>query len=183
MALSDTVRDLVEGALAPLDLQIYDVEHTGGTLRVTVDRPDGIDIDTVADATRAVSRALDEADPIPGSYHLEVSSPGLERTLRTDAHWASAVGEQVKVKLVPGVEGDRRVEGTVARVGDGEATIDVDGEERTVRLGDVERAKTVFVGGPAPKPGGPKSGGPKSGGQKSATTGKPVSGRTKENHQ
>ena len=78
MALSDSVRAVVEGALAPLDVELYDLEHTGGTLKVTVDRPDGIDIDTVADATRAVSRALDEADPIPGSYHLEVSSPGLD---------------------------------------------------------------------------------------------------------
>jgi ribosome maturation factor RimP len=176
MALSDTVRAVVTDALAPLDVDVYDIEHTGGTLRVTVDRPDGIDIDTVADATRAVSRALDEADPIPGSYHLEVSSPGLERTLRTAAHWRSAVGEAVKVKLRAEVEGERRVEGTVTAVGDDDVTIDVDGEAHTVRLGDVDRARTVFEWGPAPKPGGPKT-------TKAGKAGKSESGRTKENHQ
>ena len=173
MALSDTVRALVEDALASLEVELYDVEHTGGTLRVTVDRPGGVDIDTVADATRAVSRALDEADPIPGSYHLEVSSPGLERTLRTARHWQSAVGEVVKVKLRPEIEGERRIEGTVAEVGDEDVTIDVDGEPHVVRLADVDRAKTVFEWGPTPKPGGPKA----------TKAGKPVSGRTKENHQ
>jgi ribosome maturation factor RimP len=178
MALSDKVRDVVEGALEPLDVDLYDLEHTGGTLRVTVDRPDGIDIDAVADATRAVSRALDEADPIPGAYHLEVTSPGLERSLRTTAHWEHAVGERVKVKLTPDAEGDRRVEGVVTAVDGDRVTLDVDGEEHLVRLGDVDRARTVFEWGPAPKPGGPKSGG-----KKSAKAGKPVSGRTKENHQ
>jgi ribosome maturation factor RimP len=144
MALSDKVRDVVEGALEPLDVDLYDLEQTGGTLRVTVDRPDGIDIDAVADATRAVSRALDEADPIPGAYHLEVTSPGLERSLRTLAHWEHAVGERVKVKMTPDAEGDRRVEGVVTAVDDDQVTLDVDGEEHHVRLGDVDRARTVF---------------------------------------
>jgi ribosome maturation factor RimP len=183
MTVSDATRAVVLAAVEPLDVELYDLEHAGGTLRVTVDRPGGIDIDAIAEVTRAVSRALDDADPIPGSYHLEVSSPGLERTLRTPAHWQGAVGERVKVKLRAEVDGVRRVDGTVAAVGDGEVTIDVDGgAPHVVRLDDVERARTVFEWGPAPKPGGPKPGGRAPGGSKGATGAgaKSQSGRTKE---
>jgi ribosome maturation factor RimP len=184
MAVSDTLREVVLGALAPLDVELYDLEHHGGTVKVTVDRPGGIDIDAVAEVTRAVSRALDDADPIPGSYHLEVSSPGLERVLRTVAHWRGAVGERVKVKLRPEAEGDRRVDGVVAAVGDDEVTVEVaDGDERIVRLADVERARTVFEWGPAPKPGGPKGSAATGPAPKGSTAGgRSVSGRTKEKH-
>jgi ribosome maturation factor RimP len=166
MTVSDATRAVVLAAIEPLDVELYDLEHAGGILRVTVDRPGGIDIDAVAEVTRAVSRALDDADPIPGSYHLEVSSPGLERTLRTPAHWQSAIGERVKVKMRADVDGERRLEGTVASVAEREVTVDVDGDPRVVGLDDVERARTVFEWGPAPKPGGPKPGGSKPGGSK-----------------
>jgi ribosome maturation factor RimP len=178
MTVSDATRAVVLAAIEPLDVELYDLEHAGGTLRVTVDRPGGIDIDAVAEVTRALSRALDDADPIPGSYHLEVSSPGLERTLRTPAHWQGAIGERVKVKTRAEVDGERRVEGIVAAVADDEVTLDVDGgARRVVRLDDVERARTVFEWGPAPKPGGPKPGRSKGA---TAAGAKSQSGRTKE---
>ena len=80
MTVADRVRDLVLPLLADRDLDLYDVEMAGPVLKVVVDRPGGLDLDALSDATRAVSRALDEADPIAGSYTLEVTSPGLERT-------------------------------------------------------------------------------------------------------
>ena len=79
MSTPERVRTLVEPLVAELDLDLYDLEHTGGVLRVLVDQPGGVDIDAIAALTRAISRALDEHDPIPGEYTLEVSSPGLER--------------------------------------------------------------------------------------------------------
>ncbi len=83
----------------------------GGVLAVTVDRAGGVDLDALTTANRAVSRALDELDPIPGRYSLEVSSPGLERPLRTPAHFARAIGETITVKTRPQVPGERRRRG------------------------------------------------------------------------
>ena len=154
MSVSDKVRSLVVDALEPLDVELYDLEHTGGVLRVTLDRPGGIDVDVLTDANRALSRALDDADPIPGSYLLEVSSPGLERVLRTPEHWTRAIGEQVKVKTRPNTDGDRRVEGVVVGAEGDRALIGLeDGSVASISLDDIERARTVFEWGPAPKPG------------------------------
>jgi ribosome maturation factor RimP len=160
----ERVRELVEPLLSARDLDLYDVELAGPVLRVVVDRPGPLDLDALGDATRAVSRALDEADPIAGAYTLEVTSPGLERTLRTPGHFARAVGEQVKVKLTAAAAADeRRVAGELVSA-DGEAItvrtgVDDAGApvERRVVYGDVERARTIFQWGPAAKPGGRRS--------------------------
>ena len=81
-------------------LDLYDLELNGGVLRVVVDRRDagGVGMDAITQVTRPVSRALDEHDPIDGRFTLEVSSPGLERTLRTPEHFRGAVGTVVAVK-------------------------------------------------------------------------------------
>ncbi len=91
------VATAIEPALAGLGLDLYDVELVGGgrarTLRVFVHRDGGVDLETIAQATQAVSALLDTpavAAALPGPYTLEVSSPGLERPLRTPAHFRSA---------------------------------------------------------------------------------------------
>jgi ribosome maturation factor RimP len=172
MSVDDPVLNEVARLLDPIlerhDARLYDLERNGGILRITIERDGGIDLEALTDVNRSLGRALDESDPIPGAYTLEVSSPGLERTLRTDAHWAGAVGEQVKVKLDASVDEPRRLEGTVAAVADGVVSlIDGRGETVTFDLATVERARTVFEWGPQPKPGGPKAGGSKQGGSTS----------------
>jgi ribosome maturation factor RimP len=154
MSISDRLHVIVDPICAELDLELVDLEYTGGVVRVTIDRPGGLDMDLIAQATRAISRAFDEHDPIPGRFTLEVSSPGLERTLRTPAHFQRAVGSTVRVKTRPGVEGERRVDGVLASVDQDGCTIALaGGGERRVRYDDIERARTVFEWGPAPKPG------------------------------
>jgi ribosome maturation factor RimP len=148
----------VSPLLADLGLEVYDVEHAGGTLRITVDREGGVDLDTIALATRIVSRELDHTDPIPGRYTLEVTSPGLERNLRTPAHFERAVGTVVNVRTHPDVEGERRVHGEVtAADGDGVTVKQDDGVERRLRYDEIERARTVFEWGPTPRPAKPGS--------------------------
>jgi ribosome maturation factor RimP len=160
MTLNDEVTRVVTSTLEPLDVSLYDLEMTGSVLRVSIDRPEGIDIDTIALANKAISRALDAADPIPGAYTLEVSSPGLERTLRTTAHLVDAVGEKVKVKLNPGAAAERRLSGILTGADDSSITIDDDaGAHHEVARSDIERVRTVFEWGPTPKPTGAKSGG------------------------
>ena len=95
--------DLLAATLAPLGLELVDMELRSGTVRVVVDRADGADLESIAEATRAVSALLDTHDPMPGQrYTLEVSSPGIERPLRTPRHFIRAVGETVTIRTTTG---------------------------------------------------------------------------------
>lgn len=165
MDTAERMQLLIAPLLSDADVTLYDLEFAGGVLKITVDRPGGVDIGVVGSLTRAVSRLIDDTDPIPGQFTLEVSSPGLERPLRTPEHFARSVGELVSIKTRAGVPGERRDKGTLVSVDDHGITIaPVDAEPGATRqLGfdDLERARTVFEWGPAPKPGGPKPGGPK----------------------
>ncbi|MBX3284989.1 MAG: ribosome maturation factor RimP [Actinobacteria bacterium] len=161
----ERVRQLVAPLLAEAEVDLYDLEFAGGVLRITVDRAGGVDIGTIGSLTRSVSRAIDDVDPIPGQFTLEVSSPGLERPLRTPAHFARSVGELVSVKTRAGVPGDRRAKGTVVSADDQGFVLApagaAPGETRRLEFDDLERARTVFEWGPAPKPGGSRAAGAK----------------------
>jgi ribosome maturation factor RimP len=157
MTVADRVRDVVLPLLTERDLDLYDIEVAGPVVKVVVDRPEGLDLDVLADATRAVSRALDEADPVAGTYTLEVSSPGLERRLRTPRHFARAVGESVKVKLTTAAgnarNGERRLEGEVAAADEDGVTLRTNAGDEWLAYDEIDRARTVFEWEPAPKPG------------------------------
>jgi ribosome maturation factor RimP len=154
---SEQVRALVAPLVEAAGLELYDVEETGAVLRVLVDRPGGIDLDAVAMATRLVSDALDEADALEGPTTLEVSSPGLERPLRTPAHFAGALGTKISVKTAPGTPGERRFDGILVAADEESITVEGDGGVRAVSYDEVERARTVFEWGGQPRPGGSKA--------------------------
>lgn len=143
-ATTERVGVLVAPVLERMGLRLYDVDQPGPTLRVMVDRDGGVDIDTLAEVTREVSRLLDAQEPVAGSYTLEVSSPGLERPLRKPVHFEGAIGEQVKVKLFPGGDGDRRCEGTLVSSTGHSFTVESAEGPRTIELADVAKAHTVF---------------------------------------
>lgn len=158
MSATDTqleaVRTAVEPAVAALGLAVYDVELVGGagtrTLRLTVSRSGGVDLDAITDVTRAVSPIVDEAATIGGPFLLEVSSPGVERVLRRPEHYASAVGEEVSVKVMS-PSGPRRVRG-VLRAFDGErCVVATDDGDEAIAIGDVTQARTMFTWGPQPR--------------------------------
>lgn len=177
MSTPERVRELVVPLVTDLGLDLYDLELTGGALRVVVEQPGGVGMDAITELTRRISRALDEHDPISGHFTLEVSSPGLERTLRTPTHYAGAVGTPVTVKLSARIDGDRRLTGVLREADDDGIVVELDdpaGETRRVAYPDIERARTVFVWGPAPKP-GKQSTGKQSTGEQS--TGKQSTGR------
>ena len=152
MTAVDRVREIVVPLVEAADLDLYDLDLAGGVLQVLVDCPGGADIGAVSRLARVISRALDEHDPIDGNYALEVSTPGLERPLRTPGHFAHAVGTSVKIKTKPGTDGDRRLEGTVTEADDTSVTVQAtDGERHTLRYDDIERARTTFEWGGQPK--------------------------------
>ncbi len=151
------VRALVEPIAADLGLDIYDLEHRGGTLRVTLDTPagaeSGVSLDTLALASRLVSKELDQHDPIPSRYTLEVTSPGVERTLRTPAHFQREIGKPVNIRLSDVEAAERRVQGVVEGADATSVTIRLgDGTARTIVYDQIDRARTVFEWGPQPKP-------------------------------
>jgi ribosome maturation factor RimP len=160
----ERVRSLVTPIVTDLTLDLYDLEFRGGTLRVTIDThpgsPGGVDLEQIALATRLISRELDHHDPVPGRYTLEVTSPGLERSLRTAAHFQREIGKTVNVRL-RGAGGDaRRVQGVLVSADEHQIGVrpeptkaDPAPEVRIVALDSIDRARTVFVWGPAPKPG------------------------------
>ncbi len=145
--VSERVRVLVGPSLGEAGLELYDVEllgtgAPGAVLRVAVDRPGGVDLDAISDATRLISAALDgEDDLVEGRYLLEVSSPGIERGLRRPEHFQGAVGAQVVVKTRPGSDGERRVEGVLESADDSGVVVG----GRSIPYADVERARTRFV--------------------------------------
>jgi len=171
--VATVVADDLYHALAPLlsahGLDLVDVEVRSRDVAVFVDREGGVDFEALAEANRIVSSALDELDPFPGRYTLEVSSPGLERRLRRPEHFARAVGETVTVRTLPGADVPRRLHGTLVSNDDSGFTLEgPEVPDGSLRLGyaDVERARTVFEWAPAAKPG--KAPGAKRG--KTATT-------------
>lgn len=153
MGTSERIAELVEPILHDRGHELYDVELTGATVRVLVDRDGGVALEDLEVLSREISGVLDEADPLPDRFYLEVSSPGLERPLRRPDHFATAVGDQVKLKTHAHVEGDRRVEGTLETADDEGITVVTDRGPRRLTYAEVERARTVFVWGGAPKPG------------------------------
>jgi ribosome maturation factor RimP len=153
MGTVERVRAVVAPILDDLGLDLYDLEHAGGVVRILVDQADGVGLDAITTATRLVSRALDDADVVGGSYTLEVSSPGLERPLRTAEHFQQAVGSDISLKTVPSHEGDRRLRGRLERVDDDRVVVlGEDGSEHTVPFDAIEKARTIFTWGPAEHP-------------------------------
>ena len=139
------LEELLAPVVAASGLELDSVTRTRSDamplLRVVVEAPigaDGIDSDTLADVSRAVSKALDAADLIDGEYLLEVSTPGAERELTKVGHWKRQVGRLVRVKLRAG----GYVSGRVIDAGETSATIDVDGEATTIDYQDMRKARS-----------------------------------------
>ncbi|MGZ4689594.1 MAG: hypothetical protein ACXVKA_16745 [Acidimicrobiia bacterium] len=149
----ETIQDVVEPVLAPLGLQIYDLVLAGGVVRLILDRPGGVDIDTLEEASRRVAPHLEDLEDLSGPYTLEVSSPGLERPLRTLEHFAGAIGDVVSVKARGADGAMERLRGELTAADTDAITIRLDDGERKIAFDAIDQARTVFDWGPAPKPG------------------------------
>ena len=151
MSVAANVHDLLAPLFQGRGLEVYDLTHGGGVLRIIVDKPGGVSLDEVADATKVASRLLDDHDLVPGRYTLEITSPGLERPLRRPEHYFQAVGETISVQLGPQVEGVRRIQGELMGCEDDGIAIEVNGVPHRVAFSEITKARTVFEWGPKPK--------------------------------
>ncbi len=113
--IAERVYDLIEETVEQQGVILWDVEFVkeGASyyLRVYIDKPEGVGIDDCTDVSHAIDPVLDEADPIDKSYFLEVSSPGLERSLKRDWHFGQALGLSIKVKLYKAYNGSKEIKG------------------------------------------------------------------------
>lgn len=149
MGALDEVRDLAEAVARRRSLMLWDVEVGGAPgrmiVRVLIDAEGGVDLDTVAEVSEEISRGLDLKDPIGGRYTLEVSSPGLERKLKSPEHFRAVVGEKVVVKTQDRlVEESNRVEGEVLAAAEEAVTLATDSGDLDVPYAQIRSARTVF---------------------------------------
>lgn len=140
------VFEIVEPYAKELGLEIWDIrfvkEGTDWYLRVFIDKNCGVSIDDCVDLTRAITKPLDDADPISQSYMLEVSSPGVERELITDAHFEKFIGSNVMLRLIRPIEKVRDFSGKLKDYSNGEITIElIDGEELKINKKDTSYVK------------------------------------------
>ena len=144
----EVVRRLIAPVAEAQGVVLWDVrfvkEGSEHYLRVTLDKEGGVDIDDCEKAMKTVDPIVTDLDPVEGAYHLEVSSPGLERTLRTDAHFAAVTGEKISVKLFTAVEGQKILTG-ILEASDGKTlTLNVGGKKIPIERKLVSAANVYF---------------------------------------
>ncbi len=149
MSAVEEVRNLAEAVVSRRSLRLWDVELAGAPgraiVRVLVDADGGINLDTIAEVSEELSRALDLHDLLQGRYTLEVSSPGLERNLKSPEHFRLSLGKKVMVKTkTPLVGESHRVDGLIREAKDDEVAIEAGGGEVLVPYGAIKTARTVF---------------------------------------
>ena len=148
-SVAEMVRALAEPVAEELGCWVWDVEFVKEgarrILRITIDSEEGITIDDCEKMHRAIDPILDEADPIEEQYYLEVSSPGVERDLRTDEHLMACEGWDVEVRLYAPIDGTKTFRGVLLTLGEaGEIRIDAAGKEMSFARAAVAKVRTYF---------------------------------------
>ena len=113
-------------------------------LRITIDSPSGINITDCEAVARAIDPILDEADPIENSYRLDVSSPGIERELRTEAHILASIGLAVEARLFAPIEGKRIFRGTLSGFAENKVTIETEDGSVSLAKNVISKLRTVY---------------------------------------
>jgi ribosome maturation factor RimP len=123
-----TTEELVLPILDDKNLELVDIEYVkegkNWFLRIYIDKDGGIDISECGEVSELLSEKLDEVDPIKEAYFLEVSSPGVERPIKTLEDFAKSIGKNVYVKLFEPIEGEKSYEGVLIDFKDDVATIE-----------------------------------------------------------
>ena len=146
--IAATVRELVQPTVEELGYTLWDVEYVKEGaffyLRFTIDHENGIDIADCEKVHRRIEPVIDEADPIENFYYLEVSSPGVERILRTDRHFAWAVGEKIVLKLFTALDGKKELCGKLLAVEEDKLLLETGEQTIPVEKSAVSRATLYY---------------------------------------
>lgn len=139
-------KPIVEG----LGFELVDVEYvregSQWYLRILIDKPGGITLDDCEAVHKPLSDKLDEVDPIPQAYMLEVSSPGVERPFKTARDFEKAIGEQVQIRFYKPVDGSKTVEGILEAYDGQNVTVTVDkGIRKTYALETISKINRMIL--------------------------------------
>lgn len=147
--ISKTVEEIAKPIVEQAGCVLWDVEYVKEAgqwyLRVYIDREDGVSIDDCETVSRALDPILDERDPIPESYIFEVSSAGLERSLKRPEHFERFIGETVEVKLYKAVDGAKSFSGVLLGYEDGDVTIGQGENRRTFEKAQVANVHISLI--------------------------------------
>lgn len=152
MSKRETYESETERLLAPIaerfGVEIYDIEYvkegSDWYLRVYIDKPEGINIDDCERVSRALSDELDKEDFVADAYILEVSSPGLGRTLKKDKHLAKSIGEEVEIKTYKPIDGRKEFQGILKAFDAETITIETETEEKFFARNEVALVRLAF---------------------------------------
>ena len=144
-----TVTELISPVAEEMDIILWDVEFVKEgakkILRITIDSEEGIDINLCEKFHRTIDPMLDEADPIDESYYLEVTSPGIEREIKTDAHIYMCEGEKVELKLYAPKNGSKSFTGILVGLNEeNKVIITINGENVEFEKNEIAKMHTVF---------------------------------------
>ena len=137
---------LLEPTVNALGYELIDLDlkpGRGGLVRLFIDKEPAVTLDDCETVSRHVGDLLDVEDPLPAGYVLEVSSPGLDRRLRTPAHFARAVGSEIRVELKRALEGRRRFRGYLIAADAERIELEGDGTKWRLPLAEVSTARVV----------------------------------------
>lgn len=142
------VRELVTSVAEEQNIILWDVEFVREgaemILRLTIDKEGGVGIDDCERFHRAIDPMLDEADPIESAYRLEVSSPGIERTLARPEHFAAMKGSEVEVKLYAPIDGVKLFRGILGEFDGVNITFTVGDEDIAIEREKIAKVRTVY---------------------------------------
>ncbi|WP_026377160.1 ribosome maturation factor RimP [Aestuariibacter salexigens] len=147
--LEQKLTAMLEPAVEALGFELLGVEFVRAgkhsILRLYIDHENGITVDDCADVSHQASAVLDVEDPINTEYNLEVSSPGMERPLFKEAHYAKSVGEIVQLRLRLPMDNRRNFKGQLLSCEGGNIKLDVDGQEFELAVANIEKGHVVPV--------------------------------------
>ena len=147
-SIKDTVKEAIEPTVLALGYEIWDVTYSkvGADyhLEITIDKEDGINIDDCEKVHRAIDPIIEECDPSEDFYYLDVSSPGLERELRTEEHITLSIGSKVEAKLFVAKDGTKSVVGTLESYEDGAVTVATPLGSVRLEKNEISKLTTVF---------------------------------------
>ncbi|MDN3640893.1 ribosome maturation factor RimP [Simiduia curdlanivorans] len=143
----ETIQALIAPVVEALDCELWGIEYLSQgrhtTLRIFIEREDGVQLEDCEKVSRQVSAVMDVEDPITGEYTLEVSSPGVDRPLYTLDHYQRFTGEKVELRLRVPFQGRRRFTGVIAGVEADEVIVRVDNEEYLFTIDSIDKANIV----------------------------------------
>lgn len=147
--IAEMVKTLAEPIVEAAGCELVDVEFVkeGGSwfLRVYIDKTGGVTLDDCERISGPLNEAIDAQDPIPHAYYFEVSSPGLERALKSERDFQKAIGKAVEIKLFQAVDGLKRYEGTLTDYDGKSLTVTLEnGSAKQFQASQAAKVKTIF---------------------------------------